>query len=529
MRELKKLQKEMLKSDISRRDFLTYLSALGLTTALSPCFFNTQSFAATPQKGGRLRIGSTGGAITDSLEPAKLTSTMAICIAFGQLQNALVEIDHEGQVVPELAESWDASSDAKKWVFKLRKGVEFHNGKPFEAEDVLFSINLHRGKKSKSGAKVITNQIEDIRADGKHTVVIDLKEGNADFAFLMFDFHLGIVPNNTVDFEKGIGTGPYMLESWEPGVRSLTKKNPNYWKKERAYFDEVEVIGINDPTARINALKTGEVDIIDKVDPKVARMIESVSDLQLIDAKGNMHYTMPMLTDVPPYDNNNVRLALKYAINRQAMVDKILRGFGSVGNDHPIGPGMRFFASEIPQRKYDPDKAIFYLKKSGLQNHTFSLHAADAGFPGAVDAAMLYKEHAAKAGINIEVVREPNDGYWSNVWMKKPWCMCYWTGRATEDWVLSVTYAGDAKWNDTHWKHAGFDKLLKEARVEMNETKRGEMYLDLQRILRDDGGVVIPMFASFLYGATSRLEFDAFSGLSPYDGYRGPERWWFSS
>ncbi|UCC53631.1 MAG: hypothetical protein JSV68_06580 [Anaerolineaceae bacterium] len=198
-----------------------------------------------------------------------------------------------------------------------------------------------------------------------------------------------------------------------------------------------------------------------------------------------------------------------------------------MGNDHPIGRNQRFFASELPQRKYDPDKARYHLKKAGLEDLTFKLHTSDAAFAGAVDAAVLYKNHAAKAGIKIDVVKEPKDGYWSNVWMKKPWSFCFWSGRVTEDWMFSVAFAADAGWNDTFWKHERFNKLLKAARAELDNKKRREMYVEMQRLVSDEGAVVIPMFAADLTGVSTKLRYENVAADWEMDGMRAPERWWF--
>ena len=169
------------------------------------------------------------------------------------------------------------------------------------------------------------------------------------------------------------------------------------------------------------------------------------------------------------------------------------------------------------------------MKKAGMSNLKVKLHAADTAFPGAVDAAVLYKEHAAKAGIDIEVVREPNDGYWSNVWMNKGWSFCYWGGRPTEDWMFATAYyAEGAAWNESHWKHERFNKLLKEARAEMDQVKRREMYFELQRIVRDDGGSVVPIFNNRLFAATDKLKHGTIQGNWAQDGHKLYERWWFA-
>jgi peptide/nickel transport system substrate-binding protein len=530
MSELKQLKRLLTHGEITRRDFLARLSALGITAATLPALLATPAKAATPQKGGRLRLGLAGGSTTDSLDPGKMTDAMAMSINW-QIRNCLVEVGHKGHPVPELAESWEPITGATKWIFKLRQDVEFHNGKALEAEDVIFSINHHRGKDSKSAAKGIVAPIQDIEADGKHTVVFTLKEGNADFPFIMSDYHLTIVPAGTTgaDWEKGTGTGGYVLVSHEPGYNALTKRNPNYWKQGRAHFDEVETIGIADVTARATALNTGQIDAMNRFELKTIHLLKRVTGLQIINVTGNRHFSIPMLTDREPFNNNDVRLALKYAIDRELVLKQILRGYGSIGNDHPIAPTQKYYASELPQRKYDPDKARFHMKKAGLLDYPFKLHGADAAFGGAVDAAVLFKEHAAKAGIKIEVVREPNDGYWENVWMKKPWVMCYWSGRATADWMFSTAYAQDSPWNDTFWKNERFNKLLKEARAELDDDKRNELYAECQKIVRDEGGVIIPVFANWIEAATNKLNIENPAGNWEMDGQRAPERWWFGS
>jgi peptide/nickel transport system substrate-binding protein len=528
MLQLKELEEMLFQGKLNRREFIAQVSALGLTAAMSPALLSTLAHASGPKKGGRLRIGCAGAQTSDSLDPITVSNLMTESLTW-QLRNCLVEVDYKSNPVPELAESWEATPDAKKWIFKIRKGVEFHNGKTMDAEDVIFSINHHRGKDSKSPAKVIVDPVKEIKMEDKHTVAFMLEEGNADFPFLMSDYHLQIVPSGTTEFEKGVGTGGYMLVSFEPGVRSLTKRNPNYWKEGRAHFDEVETIGINDVNARTNAVKTGQIDVMTRCDVKTLHLLAKAPGIQVVETNGTKHYTIPMQTDISPYDNNDVRLALKYGIDREQMLKTILRGRGIIGNDHPISPANRYYASELPQREFDPDKAKFHLKKAGITDHTFKLHTADAAFPGAVDVAILYKEQAAKAGIKIEVVREPMDGYWDDVWRKKEWCFSYWWGRPTEDWMFSTTYATGASWNESDWKHEGFNKLLKEARSELDEKKRREMYFEMQKIVSDEGGSVIPLFPSDVMAATTKLKYENVAANIELDGLKLHERWWFES
>jgi peptide/nickel transport system substrate-binding protein len=243
---------------------------------------------------------------------------------------------------------------------------------------------------------------------------------------------------------------------------------------------------------------------------------------------GTQHYTIPMDVRAAPFNNLDVRLALKYAIDREAMVNTILFGRGRVANDHPIAPVNRYFAAGLEQRMYDPDKARFHLGKAGLSELKVDLSAANTAFDGAVDAAVLYAAQASKAGITINVVREPDDGYWDNVWMKRPFCMSYWGGRATEDWMFTTAYAAGGAWNETYWGNDRFMQLLLAARAELDDAKRREMYYEMQSIVRDDGGSIIPMYANYVFARSDKVAHSGqLSSNWSMDGLKALERWWF--
>ncbi len=529
MRDLKDLESRLAKGEIDRRTFMGGALALGMTVTAATVLAS-KGQAATPKKGGRLRLGIGHGSTSDSLDPGTHENGYMQNVCYTYL-NHLTEVDNSGNLVPELAESWEASDDAVQWTFKLKKGVEFHNGKTMTADDVITSINLHRGADSKSASKPLYDPVKEIVKDDDHTVVFRLESGNADFPFIVSDYHSAILPevDGKPDWRSGIGTGAYVIQDFEPGVRTFSKRNPNYWKEGRAHFDEVESIAIIDANARQNAVATDEVDVIDRVDTKTVRLLARTPNLNILETTGTLHYTFPMHTDKPPFDNNDVRMALKLAVDREQLVEKILHGHGALGNDHPISTANRFHASEIPQRTYDPDKARWHAKQAGMPDLTVDLSAADAAFGGAVDAAVLMKEHASKAGITINVVREPNDGYWANVWTVKPWCACYWGGRPTEDWMFSAAYAAGADWNDTNWKHERFNELLVVARAELNEARRREMYVEMQQITRDEGGVLCPMFANHVHALRDRVRHEEnVAGNWQLDGNKCNERWWFA-
>lgn len=531
MSKLKELEEMFTQKKINRREFITRLSALGLTAAVSPLLLSKQSYAVTPKKGGRFRVALSGGSTANTLDPALSDDMYTANLFSGVLHNYLTEINNDGKLIGELAETFEPSANAKKWTFRLRKGIEFHNGKPMDAKDVLTSLNYHRGPDSKSAGRSLVASVEDIKTPDKYTVIFELKTGNMDFPWLMSERTFAIMPDKDgkVDWQSGIGTGGYILVNFEPGVRTILKRNPNYWKEGRAHFDEVELLAIVDINARTSALTSGEVDLMDRCELKTVHLLGRRPGIKVEEVVGTQHYTLPMNTTVPPFDNNNIRLALKYAIDRKAILKTVLRGHGMVGNDHPIAPSNQFYAGDLPQLEYDPDKAKHHLKKAGLTSLKVDLSTSDAAFPGAMDTAILYKEHAKAAGIDINVIREPSDGYWTAVWMKKPWSMCFWSGRPTEDWAFSLAYAADAHWNDTFWKHERFNKLLLEARTELDQNKRREMYGEMQKILRDEGGVIIPMFANHVWAMSKKIQHDdKVAGNQSLDGARCVERWWFA-
>ncbi len=517
---------------ISRRKFIQTALTIGVTVTTATSLWSTEVAAQTPKKGGKLRIGKAHGQTSDSLDPGTWENGFMLSRGHA-VNNYLTEVDATGSVIPELAESWEASADASTWTFKLRQDTTFHNGKEITADDVVDSVIFHRGEASQSAAKPIIQPVTEVKADGKHTVIFTLEAGNADFPFIMTDYHLPVLPANgdgTIDWQSGIGAGGYVQKNFEPGVRLDLEKDPNYWKSDRAHFDSVEQISIIDPASRTNALVSGEVDTIDRVDLKTVSLLQRMPGIRLNQVTGTQHFTFPMRTNIAPFDNNDVRLALKHAINREELVEKILQGFGEVGNDHPIGSGQQYYAAGLEQTSYDPERATEYLKKAGMEDLSVDLHVADAAYSGAVDAAVLFAEHAKPAGITINVVREPNDGYWSNVWNSKPFCACYWGGRPTADWMFSTAYASGVPWNDTVFEHERFNELLVSARAELDQNKRRDMYFEMQQILNREGGTITPMFASFVFATAENVGFnEPLASNWDMDGERSIERWWFNS
>ena len=513
----------------SRRGVLGGLAGTGLLASGAGFLSAGPVQAQTPKKGGHYRVGIHEGNTSDTLDPR---TTNGVCMI--QLNhtvfNFLTEIGADDSLVPELAESWDASEDAKSWLFKIRKGVEFHNGKPLTASDVVASIKYHLTEDSQSAAKPLLDGLTSIAAEDEHSVRFELSEGNADLPYVLTDYHFVILPadgEGNVDI-SGIGTGGYVLDSFEPGVRIEMTRNPNYFKEGRAHFDKVTFLVINDSNARTNALLTGETDADSQVAANTLKFIERSDKVTVQNVPSAGHVTIPMHVNFAPFDNVDVRLALKHAIDREDIIEKVMGGAAVHGNDHPIGPSMPYFTAQ-DQNTFDLDKSKFHLKKAGMENLSVTLATSDATFPGAVDMATLFQATAKKAGINMKVDRKPADNYWSEVWLKNPFCVASWGARPTPQIMFSLAYQSGAAWNESNWDNAEFNELLNKAKAELDEETRTEMYAQMMRLCRDDGGTIVPFFLNRVQAASKNIAHEGkIAGNWQLDGARSAERWWFA-
>ena len=243
---------------------------------------------------------------------------------------------------------------------------------------------------------------------------------------------------------------------------------------------------------------------------------------------GTQHYTFAMDTAPTPSADNNVRQALKYAVNREELVDKILFGYGSVGNDHPIGENQRFYNSELEQKTYDPDKAKWYLKQAGIDSVSVALHSSDAAFSGAVDAATLFQNSAKEAGIDLKVVREPKDGYWSDVWMKDPFTAVYW-GAARSRTRCSRPPTSAARPGTTASGATSASTSCWSRRVPSSTRTSAARCTGKCRIsLPTRAASVIPMFANYVQAIGPEVAHGEMASNWEMDGERWMERWWMA-
>jgi peptide/nickel transport system substrate-binding protein len=508
---------------LSRRDFMGRAAALGASAA----FLGQAAPALAATRGGVLKLGLAGGSTTDSIDPRTYTDSVMISIGFA-LFNGLVENSARNEPLPELAESWQGRDGASVWTFTLRKGVTFSNGKEFDADDAIYSMNLHRGETTSGGAAALKG-VTELKKLGPHQIEFVLDSGDADFPNLLSDYHLLVVPNGFTDWANPIGTGCMELVSFEPGVRCALQRKRDYWKAGAGWLDGAEITVITDASARINALVSGQVDVINRADPKLVALVERAPNLDVVRSPAGWHPVIAMAMDRAPFDNPDIRQAMKYAIDRKQVLRTFFNDYGVLGNDHPIPVSDPYHHSELPQRDFDPEKAAFHLKKSGLAAPRMVVQASEAAFNGAVDMATVFQASGKKAGLDIDVKREPADGFWNDVWLKGDCVLSYWGGRPTATQMLGVAYESTAAWNETHMKNPVFDGLLADARREIDPAKRKGHIWAMQELLYNEGGALIPVFRDFIDAHAKPV-----MGITPHGGFdlangRSLEKAWIAA
>ena len=330
------------------------LAAAGMQAALAGSIASVAStaHAQTPRKGGRIKVAGSTAAVSDTLDPAKQSNGTDYVRGF-MFYNGLTYLDGSLTPQPQLAEEF-TTQDAKTWVFKLRKGVTFHDGKSLTPQDVIFSLMRHKNPATASRAKPLADQIEEVAATGPNEVTIRLATPNADLPVILGTYHFHIVKDGTTDFNAGIGTGPYKVKEFKPGVRAVALRNDNYWKPNRPYLDEIEHVGIGDESARVNGLLAGDLDLVLSIDPRSVSRVTGSSQHAIFETKAGPYADLIMRRDSAPGNNADFVQGMKHLFNREQMIKSIMLGHGVVANDHPIHPSMRFHFKGLKQRPYDP-------------------------------------------------------------------------------------------------------------------------------------------------------------------------------
>ena len=503
MKDIKKFQQMRRDGQLSRRDFLAAMSALGVSaTAAGGFLTSAKALAATPKKGGLARAASNLHGPDDQMDPIVFTSGIDYTRGRATYNNLIQMLDGMS-LHPELAEEWAPNGNATEFTFKIRKGVEFHDGSSLTADDVVWSMNRHLGEDSLSTAKSFFTAVTEWKKVDGHTVKAILSSPDADLPAKLSEKQAKIVKMGTEDFRKGNGTGPYLLESFEPGVRSTHARNPNYWR-DGPNFDALEITAITDPIARVNALIAGDMDLIYTVDAKGVRLIEEADGVRINSTPSGLYGGVCCLKNTAPGESDDFVKGLQYIQDRERIVRSILKGHGTVGNDHPIGPAYGAdHCSELPQREFDPDKAKFHLDKSGYTTAELFVAPVVAGIE---EVCLLMQANLKKIGFDLQIRKVPTDGYWGAVWMKEPLNVVSWNMRPTANAMLAIQFAPGGNWNDTFWNNERFGELLTLQLAETDSDKRHAMLCDMQELVHNGSGMVIPAHVNVLDGVSDKIK-----------------------
>lgn len=464
------------------------------------------------KSGGTLRLATTADIKT--LDPALLTTNPDIWLT-DQTYDKLIETWEDLTLKPELAVSWEPNQDVTSYTVHLRQGVKFHSGKEFTSEDVIFTFKRLLDPKVASPGRSELSSIKDVVAIDKHTVRFDLTAPNAFLPNSLAIYHAKILPSN-IDTSKLTtqtdGTGPFVLKELIVGQRAILQRNPNYWDKGKPYLDGLICFYMPGAESRVEALKTGVVDLITPVSATEALGLEKAPGVKVSVVASPSYLNLIMDVTKEPFTNKKVRQAFQAATDREAILKTACMGRGAIGADIPISPTDPYFSPEMKVPAYDIERARQLLLEAGYPDGIeVTLHTSDV-MPGQMEMAVAFKESAAPAGIRVNIQRDPEEIYWSKIWLNTAFMTCNWFGRHP-DGALSVVMLSDAPWNEAHYQNPVLDALIIKARGQANIESQKQTYLEIYNILVEDVPRIIPVFTPVLLGMRDNV-----NGLSAHAG-----------
>jgi peptide/nickel transport system substrate-binding protein len=493
-----------LKRGATRREAMQMMAAAGFTVAAAGTIVTgaSDALAATPKKGGHFKVATHIQGPDDTMDPigTGTTTDYSRCRA---TYNSLIQLSDDLVPQPELAEEFGANSNATEWTFKLRKDVTFHDGSKFSADDVVYSMNRHYGDDSTSVVKSLVSAVTEWKKVGPYEVKAIVDSPYSDLAAVLGEKQFKIVKDGTTDFTLPTGTGPFILEEFQPGVRSRHVRNENYWR-EGANVDSMEVFGITEPVARVNALLSGDVNLASSIDPKSIKQVEAKDGVDIISIPSGSYMGICMNATKAPGNNPDFVKAMKLLQRRDKIVKSLLKGHGTVGNDHPINIAYGVdFCKEIPIQEYDPEQAKSLIKKSGITSAQIDVAEVTSGV---TDTVLMLQRECSKIGFDLQVKKMATDGFWGSIWQQTPMNVTAWSMRPTATIMLDIAYHPEAPWSDTWWKDERMGVLLSKAKAETNPENRYELQCQMQQIVRDGSGVILPAHRNNVDGKASNVK-----------------------
>ena len=468
------------------------LAACGGSSSSTSATSGGASSSATP-KAGALRVGMESGGNTETFNPALGVVPIDAARAFNTF-DGLIWVGPDNKPQPRLALEWNSNADATQWQIKLRPGVTWHDGKPFTADDVIYTLRGWGSPANYAHSSSIGMNLKDLKKVSDTELMVPLLIPNARLMDQFGYFNQMMVQDGSTpkSFSKPIGTGPFKVQSFTPGQRSMSIKNENYWMSGKPYADSLEIISIADPSARLNALKAGQIDIMNGMSFQDAKAEASTPTITILNSPTPTFYTTYMNTQQAPFNDVRVRQAMMWAVNRQELVDSALVGFGTVGNDM-AGKGLPLFNTTLPQKEQDIEKAKSLLKAAGHDTINVSLHTSPI-FAGFVESATLMAQQVAPAGIKISIKQEQPATYLvpapAGVWLKELFAQDKWPATSLQSYYTQALVS-QSPYPETHWTDPSFDALLADAIAETDEAKAQDKWNAVQEIQYTKGGNII--------------------------------------
>ena len=443
------------------------------------------------QRDAHLRIGIESGGNTETFNPALGVVPIDAARIFNTY-DGLIWVGPDNQPQPRLAVQWTPNADATQWQIKLRPNVVWHDGKPFTADDVIYTLRSLGDPANYGHNSVIGMNLKDIKKVNDLELIIPMELPNGRLMDQFGYFNQLIIQDGTKNFNHPIGTGPFKFESFTPGQRSMSTRNENYWMSGKPYVESLEIISIADPSARLNALKSGQIDGMNGMAFQDAKVEGSNSALRILNAKTPTFYTTYMNTQATPFNDVKVRQAMMAAIDRPALVAQALVGYGSVGNDI-AGQGMPLFNTSLPPKEQNIDKAKALLKEAGHTTINVTLGTAPI-FAGFVESATLMAEQVKPAGINIKIEQQQPATYLvpapAGVWLKELFGQDKWPMTSLQSYYTQALTT-KSPYPESHWTDPNFDKLLAKAIGEPDQQKSQTLWNQVQEIQYNEGGNLI--------------------------------------
>lgn len=409
------------------------------------------------------------------------------------IYDRLIDFDENFEPLPALAESWENVDDTT-WTLNLRENVKFHDGTKFDAEVAKF--NIERANSDDSN-KADLQSIESVEVVDEYTIQLNLNEPNSGL-LQAFMTAAGMMVSPTALEEHGedytmnpVGTGPYLIESRVPDNEIVFVKNEDYWREDEPKIDKITLRVLEEST-RINALKSGEVDIIAPVSSVNKEDLENSPDI-VVNSEPSLNFQYIFInTGIEPMNDKNIRKAIQYGINREDLVEAIQFGDGEAAQG--IFPTEHPGAYENSQLTYDPDKAKEYIEKSNIENPTLDMLVKPDAFDQRI--AEFIQSQLKEIGITVNIepteVTKLVDLAFGEA--KYPATLARASGRPDPNALLDLYYSENSYYNPGKYKNDELAELIKDAAKETDSEKRMEIIQAANQLVMEEEAMGIPLF-----------------------------------